>query len=135
MSLDDESLREQARNDPKLFLDLHPAPLFIDEIQSAPELFSVLKMRLDASDARGQYLMTGSQQFKMMKGAKESLAGRVGILRLAGLSKAEIEGRSLSAPFLPSLDVKRFGNAGGWDIRKVYEASRRCRSSAVSSPF
>ena len=122
VSLDDESLREQARNDPKLFLDLHPAPLFIDEIQSVPELFSALKMRLDASDARGQYLMTGSQQFKMMKGAKESLAGRVGILRLAGLSKSEIEGRPPSAPFLPVLDVKRFGHAGGWDIRTVYEA-------------
>lgn len=122
VSLDDEALLVQARNDPKLFLDLHPAPLVIDEIQSAPELFSALKMRLDASDARGQYLMTGSQQFKMMKGAKESLAGRVGILRLAGLSKAEIEGRPLSAPFLPSLDVNRFGNAGGWDIHTVYEA-------------
>ena len=122
VSLDDEALLVQARNDPKLFLDLHPAPLVIDEIQSAPELFGALKMRLDASDARGQYLMTGSQQFKMMKGAKESLAGRVGILRLAGLSKAEIEGRPLSAPFLPSLDVNRFGNAGGWDIHTVYEA-------------
>ena len=122
VSLDDESLREQARNDPKLFLDLHPAPLFIDEIQSAPELFSAMKMRLDASDARGQYLMTGSQQFKMMKGAKESLAGRVGILRLAGLSKAEIAGKGPSAPFLPALDAKRFGNAGDWDIRKTYEA-------------
>lgn len=122
VSLDDESLCEQARNDPKLFLELHPAPLFIDEIQSAPELFSAMKMRLDASDARGQYLMTGSQQFKMMKGAKESLAGRVGILRLAGLSKAEIEDREASAPFLPSLDVKRFGDAGDWDIRKIYEA-------------
>ena len=57
VSLDDESLREQARNDPKLFLDLHPAPLFIDEIQSAPELFSALKMRLDASDARGRSIV------------------------------------------------------------------------------
>ena len=93
VSLDDEALLVQARNDPKLFLDLHPAPLVIDEIQSAPELFSALKMRLDASDAR-----------------------------VAGLSKAEIEGRPLSAPFLPSLDVNRFGNAGGWDIHTVYEA-------------
>ena len=122
VSFDDKALLEQARNDPKLFLDLHPAPLFIDEIQSAPELFSALKIRLDASDARGQYLMTGSQQFKMMKGAKESLAGRIGILRLAGLSKAEMERRPPHAPFLPSLDVKRFGNAGSWDVRMTYAA-------------
>ena len=66
LSLDDESLCEQAKNDPKLFLQLHPAPLCIDEVQRAPELFPEMKMLLDSSSARGQYLMTGSQQFKMM---------------------------------------------------------------------
>jgi uncharacterized protein len=125
VSLDDAALCEQAKNDPKLFLQLHPAPLFIDEVQRAPELFPEMKMILDGSEARGQYLMTGSQQFKVMKGAKESLAGRIGILRLQGLSKAEIEGRAGARPFVPSLEVKDFGGGGGeegaWDVRRVYE--------------
>ncbi len=125
VTLDDAALCEQAKNDPKLFLQLHPAPLFIDEVQRAPELFPEMKMLLDESTERGQYLMTGSQQFKMMKGAKESLAGRIGILRLQGLSKAEIEGRARVRPFVPSLEVKDFGGGGGdggaWDVRRVYE--------------
>lgn len=123
LSLDDEGLCEQAKNDPKLFLQLHPAPLCIDEIQRAPELFPEMKMLLDSSSARGQYLMTGSQQFKMMKRAKESLAGRVGILRLQGLSKAEIERRPSRPPFVPSLDAKHWeGSNAGWDIHRTYDA-------------
>lgn len=123
LSLDDEGLCEQAKNDPRLFLQLHPAPLCIDEIQRAPELFPELKMLLDNSSARGQYLMTGSQQFKMMNSAKESLAGRVGVLRLQGLSKAEIERKPSSPPFVPSLDAKRWRERNaGWDIRRIYDA-------------
>lgn len=123
LTLDDEGLCEQAKSDPKLFLQLHPSPLCIDEIQRAPELFPEMKMRLDGSAERGQYLMTGSQQFKMMKRAKESLAGRVGILRLQGLSKAEIEGKPSKPPFLPSLDARRWeGVNADWDVHRAYDA-------------
>ena len=120
--LDDDDLRQLAKDDPKLFLQLHPGPLYLDEIQRAPELFPAMKMILDSSRRRGQFLMTGSQQFKMMKGAKESLAGRVGVLKLFGLSKAELEGRTDSAAFLPSLDVADRAHGKAWDIHQVYDA-------------
>ena len=120
--LDDDDLLTLAKNDPKLFLQLHPSPLYVDEIQRAPELFPAMKMIVDASNDRGQFLMTGSQQFKMMKGAKESLAGRVGILKLFGLSKAELEGRTDSTAFLPSLDVENWSYGKGWDIHRTYDA-------------
>lgn len=120
--LDDDDLLTLAKNDPKLFLQLHPSPLYVDEIQRAPELFPAMKMIVDASNDRGQFLMTGSQQFKMMKGAKESLAGRVGILKLFGLSKAELEGRTDSTAFLPTLDVGNWSYGKGWDIYRTYDA-------------
>lgn len=120
--LDDGGLLELAKNDPRLFLQLHPGPLYVDEIQRAPELFPAMKMIVDASARRGQFLMTGSQQFKMMKGAKESLAGRVGILKLFGLSKSELEGRTDSAAFLPSLDAGDWTHGKAWDIHQVYDA-------------
>lgn len=120
--LDDDDLLTLAKNDPKLFLQLHPSPLYVDEIQRAPELFPAMKMIVDASNDRGQFLMTGSQQFKMMKGAKESLAGRVGILKLFGLSKAELEGRTDSTAFLPTLDVGNWSYGNGWDIYRTYDA-------------
>jgi len=122
VSLDDDSLCELARTDPGLFVQAHPAPLYIDEVQRAPSLFPALKRNLDKSTSRGQYLMTGSQQFKLMKGAKESLAGRVGILRLQGLSKAEIEQRPGPTPFIPDIDARRWPVSVGWGLRRVYEA-------------
>ena len=82
VTLDDEVLREQARKDPKLFLEEHPAPLLIDEAQYAPNLFSYIKIAVDKSDKNGMYWLTGSQQFHLMKNVSESLAGRVGIVNL-----------------------------------------------------
>lgn len=122
VSFDDEALRDQARNDPKLFLRTHPAPLFLDEVQKVPELFPAMKSVLDADDSRGQFLMTGSQQFQMMKRAHESLAGRIGILRLQGLSKAETEGRPGVPPFLPSLDAARWTRMPPPTLRETFGA-------------
>lgn len=82
VTLDDEVLRKQAQNDPKMFLQEHPAPLMIDEVQYAPRLFSYIKINVDMSDKNGQYWLTSSQAFKLMKNASESLAGRVGIVNL-----------------------------------------------------
>lgn len=103
VTLDDPALRTLARRDPKLFLSTYPAPLLIDEVQYAPELFPFIKMIVDRSDATGQYWLTGSQPFRLMKGVSESLAGRVAILNLQGLSEAERNGRK-DVPFLPTLD-------------------------------
>ena len=122
VSFDDDSLRDQARNDPALFLRTHPAPLFLDEVQKVPELFPAMKAVLDADDSRGQYLMTGSQQFRMMKRTRESLAGRIGILRLQGLSKAETEGLPETRPFLPSLDAARWSPGKLRTLQETFEA-------------
>lgn len=122
VSFDDATLCEQARNDPALFLKTHPAPLFLDEVQKVPELFPAMKSILDADDSRGQFLMTGSQQFQMIKRARESLAGRIGILRLQGLSKAETEGRPDARPFLPSLDATQWSRGKPATLRQTFEA-------------
>lgn len=90
VTLDDKVLRKQAQDDPKLFLEEHPAPLFIDEAQYAPDLFSYIKINVDNFKAKGQYWITGSQQFNLMKNASESLAGRVGIVNLNSFTYSEI---------------------------------------------
>ena len=80
VTLDDKNMREMAKREPKLFLEENPWPLFIDEAQYAPELFPYIKMKVDEENQPSMYWLTGSQQFKLMKGAKESLAGRIGII-------------------------------------------------------
>lgn len=104
VSLDDLSERELAINEPKLFLETHKAPLIIDEIQYAPNLLSYIKLIVDKSDKKGQYWLTGSQQFHLMKNVSESLAGRVGILDLMGLSLAELSQTPNNEPFFPALE-------------------------------
>ena len=102
VSLDDLTEREMAINEPKLFLENHKAPLIIDEIQYAPNLLSYIKLIVDNSEEKGQYWLTGSQQFHLMKNISESLAGRVGIIDLMGFSLAEISQHSNNKPFFPS---------------------------------
>lgn len=102
VTLDDIDARELAKNDPKLFLQRYTPPVIIDEIQYAPELLSYIKILVDNSDEKGQYWLTGSQQFSMMKNVSESLAGRVGILELRGFSLRELEKKNSYRPFLPS---------------------------------
>ena len=69
VTLDDPLIRAMANNDPELFLETNPAPLIIDEIQYAPGLLSYLKIRIDQNRrAMGQYILTGSQVFQLMKG-------------------------------------------------------------------
>ncbi len=90
VSLDNPNLRTLARQDPELFLQTYQSPIIIDEVQYAPELFSYIKIRVDENTESGQYFLTGSQIFHLMKDLTESLAGRVGILNLHGFSRAEI---------------------------------------------
>ena len=81
---------ENARRDPDLFLDNHRTPLIVDEIQYAPELVAAIKRRVDRHRAPGQYLLTGSQQWGVLRSLAESLAGRVVFLDLEGFCLAEI---------------------------------------------
>lgn len=92
ISLDDPLIRLLAHNDPELFFSKNPPPLIIDEIQYVPGLLSYLKMRIDANrQAYGQYVLTGSQIFQLMKGVSESLAGRIAIFNLYPFSWKEVE--------------------------------------------
>ncbi|OGV37161.1 MAG: GTP-binding protein [Lentisphaerae bacterium GWF2_49_21] len=79
-----------ARREPELFLDNHPPPVILDEIQYAPELVSAIKRRIDGNKKPGQYILTGSQQWSVMKNLSESLAGRAVFLDLNGFSMREI---------------------------------------------
>ncbi|MCC7383747.1 MAG: ATP-binding protein [Deltaproteobacteria bacterium] len=89
INLDDLATRARANADPVLFArELRP-PLIIDEIQYAPELLSPVKQLADASGQPGVIWLTGSQSFQVMRGVRETLAGRVAILRLLGLSDEE----------------------------------------------
>lgn len=91
VSLDLPSEAEQAERDPTGFLDRHPEPLVVDEVQYAPGLLRHLKRRVDERrEASGRFILTGSQVFPLMAGVSESLAGRVAVLTLGGLSHAEI---------------------------------------------
>lgn len=100
VTLDYPRLRDFARNDPELFLQQYTPPVIIDEIQYAPELLPYIKVAVDQNRTSGQYYLTGSQMFRMMKNVSESLAGRVGLLSLYGFSRAEIL-KTEEIPFLP----------------------------------
>ena len=97
VTLDDLNERSIAKTDPELFLQLHKPPVLIDEVQYAPELFTYIKMHVDKNHTPGDFWLTGSQVFKLMKGVQESLAGRVAVLSLTSLSQAEIYGGSKEA--------------------------------------
>lgn len=102
ISLDTLENRSLAQNDPALFLQRFKAPLLIDEIQYAPQLFPYIKAAVDEKKQSGMYWLTGSQQFHLMKNVSESLAGRVGILHLEGFSQAERDGQPERRLFLPT---------------------------------
>ena len=92
VSLDDLQERELARTDPELFLQLNKPPILIDEVQYAPELFPYIKIIVDKEQKKGDFWLTGSQVFSLMRGVQESLAGRVALLSLSSLSQAEAYG-------------------------------------------
>ena len=100
VTLDYPVLRQLARTDPELFLQQYQPPVIIDEIQYAPELLPYIKIRIDEHRTNGMYYLTGSQMFRLMKHVSETLAGRVGIIQLFGLSRSEISGTE-EKPFLP----------------------------------
>jgi len=89
VSLDDPTARDLANTDPSLFLQRFTSPLVIDEIQYAPELLTHIKIQVDKENKPGMYWLTGSQQFHLMKGVSETLAGRIGIINLLGFSSNE----------------------------------------------
>ena len=104
VSLDDLSTRDMAKNDPALFLQIHKPPVLIDEVQYAPELFTYIKIHIDEHHNPGDFWMTGSQIFRLMKGVQESLAGRVALLHMSPMSQREIIGADC-VPFTTNMET------------------------------
>ena len=117
VSLDDESLRAEAKINPRLFLQTFEKPLFIDEIQYAPELFSYIKMEVDNDNSRGQYWLSGSQTFELLKNVTESLAGRVGIIKMNSLTYKEINNSVNNIVFDPD-NLKKSNNI---NVNELFE--------------
>ncbi|MCE5328223.1 MAG: ATP-binding protein [Planctomycetaceae bacterium] len=123
VTLDDPSLRTLAVEDPALFLQRYAPPVLIDEIQYAPQLLPLIKIACDRSRKTGLFWLTGSQQFQMMKGVSETLAGRVAILNLLGFSRRERHHLNLQVdPFLPTRASmrQREASAAASDVTAVY---------------
>lgn len=89
--LDEADIRSLAIEDPRGFLEKYPPPVIIDEIQNAPGLLSYIKARIDENKKPGQWVLTGSQQWALMKGISETLAGRIAILHLYPFSLDEVQ--------------------------------------------
>ena len=123
VTLDDLEERRLAKKDPALFLEMHELPIFIDEVQYAPELFSYIKIAIDKGAAPGSFWLTGSQAFKMMELAQESLAGRVALLHMPSLSQHEVYGAGENTPFhidLPALKARKQTGAPA-SLQEMYE--------------
>lgn len=118
VSLDDLNERLLAKTDPAMFFQLHKPPVFIDEVQYAPELFTYMKISIDKNQQPGDFWLTGSQLFKLMDGVQESLAGRVALLHLSPLSQQEIYS----------------GQTGAFHLDLEWLRERQDRTSSVPAP-
>ena len=114
ISLEDPDIREFCKTDPRGFLSSHPEHSIIDEAQRVPELFSYLQTQVDKSGESGQYVLSGSQNFQLMKSISQSLAGRCAVLKLLPFSQKELQ----SARLLPK-DVYKYIYTGGYP--RIYD--------------
>ena len=104
VTFDDDILLAQATEDVGLFLLNNPCPLMIDEVQRCPSIFHRVKMILDNTDERSLFYFTGSQKLQLMESVSESLAGRISVLELDGLSMREITGIDFNKHFVPTAE-------------------------------
>lgn len=127
VTLDDGNARRLAEKDPQLFFETYDSPLLIDEFQRVPSILLEMKRivdqkALEEEDVNGMYWLTGSQKFRMMKDVSESLAGRIAVFDLSGVSAAELDGREAKL-FHPSLDClrKRMEGFQKKNVHEIYE--------------
>lgn len=120
--IDDPFIEDQARQNTNMFMMLNPPPIIFDEVQRAPDLFRYIKIKCDEESKRGLFCLSGSQPYDLMKNASESLAGRVSIIELLGLSMRETMKDPFNEPFVPTMEylskriktAKPIGNI--WEI-------------------
>ncbi len=103
-TLDDENELFLAKGDRALFFKDKHIPLIIDEVQYAPELFRTIKLQVDGNSGKGQIFLTGSQRYELMSEASESLAGRISIIEMSGLSMRELTDDDTTDAFIPSAE-------------------------------
>lgn len=122
ITLDDPVERELAVREPALFMERHKPPVIIDEIQYAPNLLPYIKMHVDSHGGKGDFWLTGSQKFHMMKNVSESLAGRIAVIEMHGLSQNEIDGYKSDA-FVCDHDImsERFKIRKPQSLESIYE--------------
>jgi predicted AAA+ superfamily ATPase len=122
VTLDDPLLRELAVLDPSLFIQRFEPPVIIDEIQYAPELLPHIKIYVDTNQNKGDFWLTGSQMFHLMKNLSESLAGRVGIINMLGLSNSELT-QMESIPFKTCSKalLKKLGASKKQTLNEIFE--------------
>jgi len=135
VTLDDPLVLDLARRDPALFLQRFRPPLLIDEIQYAPGLLPYIKMEADRAGSRGTFWLTGSQQFHLMHGVSESLAGRVAVVSLLGFSRRELIEQSREAGYflpIPSEIEARVRSGGGLSLRDLYHLIWRGSFPAIA---
>lgn len=111
ITFDDPVLLAETKREPGLFFRNNKPPVILDEVQYITELFPYIKMECDNSETNGKIDLTGSQQYHLMKNVSESLAGRVAVLELSGLSLREQQGISFAKPFIPTKEyIEERGN-------------------------
>lgn len=109
--LDNNITLAALKDDPLGFLQLQGTPLILDEIQRAPESFLSIKYMIDSDRHPGMYVLTGSQKYDLMKNVSESLAGRIAIINMLGLSDRELCGDDFNEPFLPTIQYLKNRNS------------------------
>jgi uncharacterized protein len=135
VTLDDPLILNLARQDPALFMQRFPPPVLLDEIQYAPQLLPHIKLTVDRDRRPGMFWLTGSQQFHVMRGVSESLAGRVGIVQLLGLSRREAAGKGdVDSPFLPTPETlqSRMDQGAPLKLKEVFAMIWRGAFPAVA---
>lgn len=108
VTMENPASYDLALSDAVLFFQSQDLPLIIDEVQRVPALFQTTKWIVDQSSEKGRIVLTGSQTYELMQGVSESLAGRIGILEMAGLSLRElVGGLRREGKYIPRLLKKR----------------------------
>ena len=133
-TLDDENELFLAKGDRNLFFRDRHMPLIIDEVQYAPELFRTIKLVVDRSSDRGQIYLTGSQRYELMSEAAESLAGRISIIEMSGLSMRELADDDEPDPFIPTVEFIEKRQKSATPATDVWEMIHRGSMPELQEP-
>lgn len=134
VSFDDPFIEEQAKNNPDMFMMLNEPPVFFDEVQYVPSLFRHIKISCDNHNDKGLFYLSGSQSFKLMDMASDSLAGRVAIIEIAPLSLRELMKSDCKTPFLPTMEYIKKRNNEAKNPGNIWEIIHRGGYPEMQNP-